>query len=241
MACTSSLSALGVALFLASTGEPPERGPLVIGTIADFPPNVVTDETGALTGFEPEILTEACKRLGRECRWELAEFEQLIPGVMEGRFDIVHGGMGITPERRQMVDFISLFSDTGDTDWFVGRPGTAAPEAVVTGVQSGTIQEAWLRDQRLEFRSYPNDAALLAAVAGGEIGLGLGSFGDRPDLEHLIAGQGLDLLYPADIDDEGVGLAVCRGRQDLVAEFQGVLAEMQADGTFGEIEYRWFW
>lgn len=242
MACFSSLSSLGAALFLAAAGDPQgTAGPqaLVIGTDESFPPYVQPLPDGGLEGFDVDVMTEICARTGHDCEWQTATFDELIPGVISGRFDAAIGGIAVTPERRALVDFTAPYANGDEQEWFVGLPGAPPPPDARTAVQSGTIHEAWLRAEGLNFQSYTTEAQALAAVAAGRADLALGPFNDRPDLEPMITGAGFDYLYPVDIPDEGTGIVLCKGNA-LKAEFDAAITAMREDGTIDLFDSRWF-
>ncbi|MFE3838132.1 substrate-binding periplasmic protein [Pseudogemmobacter sonorensis] len=236
MGCFASIAAAGVALVLASGGE--ER--LVIATGPSFPPYLMMDEaSGALSGYDYDLMQEVCARITAECDWQSVNFDRLIPGVAAGLFDVVLGGMAITAERRETVDFSRPYTWGGGVDWFVGRPGTPAPESVTTAAVSGTIQEQYLREFAYDHVSYPSEIEALAALGAGEVALALGPYDARPDLAPWIAGQGMVFLYSADVPDEGVGIAVCKGNHALLARIDAALDGMFADGTIAKLDRRW--
>lgn len=235
MSCFASLSSLGAAVFLAAAGDEP----LVIGTDESFPPYVMMQEGGGLEGFDIDVMTEICARTKHECRWETATFDELIPGVVSGRFDAVIGGIAVTPERREMVDFTEPYANGNEQEWFVGFADAPPPEGADIAVQSGTIHEAWLRAGGYTARSFTTEAQALQSVATGDSDLALGPFHDRPDLAALIDGAGFSYLYPVEIPDEGTGIVLCKG-SDLKPGFDAAIAEMWADGTIDMFDQRWF-
>lgn len=242
MACFTSLSVLGAALVLAAAGDPsggPDKPALVIGTDDSFPPYVLPLTEGGLEGYDIDVMSEICRRSGHDCTWQTATFDELIPGVISGRFDAAIGGIAITAERRALVDFTVPYADADEVEWFLGLPGAPPPEAAQTAVQSGTIHEAWLRGHGLAYRSFPTETEALAAVIQGRVDLALGPFSDRPDLEPMIRGAGLSYLYQIDIPDEGTGIVLCKG-SDLKDDFDAAIAAMRGDGTLDLFDSRWF-
>lgn len=236
MGCFATVSALGATLTFAAAGD----GRLTIGTESPFPPYMVTEADGTLSGFEFQLMQEVCKRQSFTCDWKLAAFEELVPGVMAGRFDVVLGGMAITPERRKLVDFTEPYQQTDDTEWFIGHPGAPGPESAKIAVQSGTLHEAWLRNEALDFRSFTTEADALAAVNDGRTDLAFGPFEMRPDLTPFFTENGLEPLYQVPIGDEGTAMAVCKGNAELLTKLNAALTEMEADGTLALLESRWF-
>ncbi len=236
MSCISTISALTASLWLASTGE--DRT-LVIGTEDTFPPYILRDEAGGLSGFDYEVMNEICERTQYDCAWQIAPFGELIPGVSDGRFDVVLGGMAITPERRAMVDMSIPYTYGGAVEWFVGYADAPPPENARIAVESGTMHETWLRGQKLDYQSYSSEPLVLLAVVEGRADLGLGPFSNRRDLEALIMGQGLDYVYSQEIPDEGTGIAVCLGNPILTG-INDAITSMEADGTLDAMHNRWF-
>ncbi len=236
MACFASVSALGAALVLAAAGD----DHLTIGTEAPFPPYVIQTAGGGIEGFDHDVMTEICLREAFVCDWQLVTFDELIPGVMDGRFDVVLGGMAITPDRREKVDFTLPYHHADDTEWFIGPPGAPLPEAARTAVQAGTLHETYLRQSGLEFRAYPTESATLQALISGQADLAFGPFESRDDLAAQFDAAGLQLLYDVQLSDEGTAMAVCKGNEALLTRLNAALSAMAADGTLAEFESRWF-
>lgn len=236
MGCFSSLSALGAVLTLAGAGD----DHLTIGSELPFPPYLMATADGGLEGFDHSLMTEICQRAHFDCKWQLATFDELIPGVMDGRFDVVLGGMGITPDRRAKVDFTEPYHYADDTEWFIGLPGAPAPEEAISAVQAGTIHEGWLRQNGNDFRAYATEAQVLQAVITGTTDLAFGPFENRADLEPQFAAAGLEQLYSVELPDEGTAMAVCKGNTALLTRLNDAITDMRDDGTLDELESRWF-
>ena len=234
MACIGPLAALATGLTLASTEV------VVIGTDAPFPAYTYVDEAGVITGFERDVMDQICARTLMICTWELTTFDQLIPGVMAGDFDVVLGGMAVNEDRLRLVDFTESYHGTDPEEWYIGPPGAAAPATALTAVQSGTVHEAHLRKLGLRHVSFSTEAEVLAALQTGAVDLALGPFQTRPDIEAFVAENGLDFLYSDLIPDDGVAMAVCKGNTDLLDTLNAALNAMRADGTLQAFETRWF-
>ncbi|NTV62864.1 MAG: transporter substrate-binding domain-containing protein, partial [Oscillochloris sp.] len=59
-----------------------------------------------VTGESPEVARAVVQRLGiTQITWVQTDFDQLIPELEEGRFDLIAAGMFITPDRAQRVAF----------------------------------------------------------------------------------------------------------------------------------------
>ena len=234
MPCVGTVAGLMTGLVLAA------HEPVVVATDAPFPAYTYLDADGTITGFERDLMDQVCARAALDCRWIDVTFDQLIPGVMAGEYDVVLGGIAVTPERRDSVDFTQPYHLTDPNEWYIGRPGAPGPAAALTAVQSGTMQEAHLRDMGYRHIVFPTESEVLAALLAGEADLALGPFETRADIRDFIAGNGLDYLYSELIPDEGVAMAVCKGNTALLATLNSTLDALRDDGTLASLENRWF-
>ncbi|MGL4234559.1 substrate-binding periplasmic protein [Tabrizicola sp.] len=235
MSCTGAIAGVIAGLILASSE------PIVIGT--DAKPSesyIYIDDAGAMVGFEKELMDEICTRAELDCSWKTANFDQLIPGVMSGEFDVVIGGIAVTEERRKLVDFTEPYFVDGQDEWYIGRPGAPEPAAALVAVQSGTMHESHLRHLGYRFISFRTEPEVLTALADGEADLALGPFGDAEQMASYFSATGVDYLYSDIIPHEGQAIAVCRGNTELLGALNTAYTSIVADGTFDALETRWF-
>jgi ABC-type amino acid transport substrate-binding protein len=234
MSCVGTIASLVTGLVLASSE------PVVIGTEAPFPAYSYLAEDGTITGHDRDLMDEICTRLVWRCEWQNVHFDELIPGVMAGRFDIIIGGIAVTEERRQLVDFTQPFDSSDPEEWYLGHPGAPEPAQALIAVQSGTVHEAHLGKLGYNYIAFATEPEVLQAIAEGRVDLALGPFSTRDDIAEFAAANELEFLYSENIPDEGIAMAVCRGNTQLLDSLNAALDALRADGTLDEIESRWF-
>lgn len=234
MPCAGAIAGLIAGLVLASSE------PVVIGTEAPFPAYSYLAEDGTLTGYDRDLMDEICARASLRCSWELANFDELIPGVMDGRFDVIIGGIAVTEDRRRLVDFTQAFNTSDPEEWYLGHPGAPEPSAALIAVQSGTVHEAHLGKLGYHYTAYPTEPQVLQALAAGAVDLAFGPFSTRDDIAVFAAANGLEFLYFETIPDDGIAMAVCKGNTQLLDSLNAALDAMRADGTLDLIDSRWF-
>ena len=234
MPCLGPVAGVMAGLVLAASE------PVVIATDAPFPAYTYVNDQGTITGFERDLMDEVCLRAVLDCRWSDVNFVQLIPGVMAGEFDVVLGGIAVTPERRDMVDFTVIYHTTDPYEWYIGRPGAPEPSAAMTAVQSGTMQESHLRHMGYRHLSFTTEPEVLEALQSGKADLALGPFETRQEIRDFAAENGFDFLYSEPIPDEGVAMAVCKGNEALLTTLNTALEGIRRDGTLASLETRWF-
>lgn len=110
---------LGLAISLpALASETPnldrinERGTLRVG-MSTFVPWAMRDKQGELIGFEIDV----AKRLAKDSGWKVefvpTAWDGIIPALLAQKFDVIIGGMSITPERSKSVLFSAPYSHSG--------------------------------------------------------------------------------------------------------------------------------
>lgn len=237
---------LTVALLLASpafadnpTQVSTARQPMTIGTEPGFAPYIFLNSAGQITGFDRDMGDELCLRAQFDCTWVAADFNALVPDLAAGQFDLVIAGLTDTPERRQWVDFTSVYLTGGTTNFFVGFPGAPAPAAARIAVQTGTLQESRLIALGYAPVGYPSNQAALEAVLAGDADL---AFGADAYMQHATLtrfGQ-LEVLDRDISDVTGASIAVPQDSDALRLRLDMILAAMQQDGTIDRLAAKWF-
>ena len=83
---------------------------VVIGMEGAFEPWNLTDSSGKIVGFEPNLIMDVCKRAGLECKIIAQDWDGMIPGLKAGKFDVIMDGMSITDERKKEIDFSKSYA-----------------------------------------------------------------------------------------------------------------------------------
>jgi octopine/nopaline transport system substrate-binding protein len=105
---------LGVAaaLLLGSLAQAKDWKTVVIGMEGAYEPYNLTDPSGKIVGFEPDLVMDLCKRMKVECKIIAQDWDGMIPGLQAGKFDVIMDGMSITDERKKSIDFSNPYSQT---------------------------------------------------------------------------------------------------------------------------------
>jgi ABC-type amino acid transport substrate-binding protein len=98
---TASLAAfIGIAGASSAAAEK-----LLVGNEGTYPPFSVVASDGTLTGFEPDLAREVCKRMGDECEFVVMDFKALIPSLLQGKFHFLATQLAPTPERLEKLTY----------------------------------------------------------------------------------------------------------------------------------------
>jgi polar amino acid transport system substrate-binding protein len=130
------------------------KGTLTVATDASYAPNEFFDTDGkTIIGMDVDLATAIGEVLGLKVKVVNAKFDNIIPALASGRYDISFSSFTDTKEREATVDFVTYFS--AGTQFFVNTDG---PD--ITGladlcghsisVESGTTQAADAKKQSTE-------------------------------------------------------------------------------------------
>ena len=85
-----------------------KRGNLKVG-FATFVPWAMRDKQGKFVGFEIDVAAKVAKDLGVELDLQPTAWDGIIPSLIGGKFDVIIGGMTVTPPRREQIDFTDQY------------------------------------------------------------------------------------------------------------------------------------
>ncbi len=222
---------------------------LVMATSADYPPYEFYETAkgeGKPIGFDIDIATYITKELGYELEVKDMDFNGIIPALQSERADFAMSGMTPTEERKQSVDFSSIYYDAKNT--IVTIEGSAYKSykelaGKKVGVQLGTTQaeEAKTKAEEvggitIEPRNKISD--LIQEVKAGRI--------DAAIIEDTVAKGYIktnpDLVF-TEIEESGElsGSAIAFPKDsELVDKFEAVLQEMKENGELEKLVQKWF-
>jgi octopine/nopaline transport system substrate-binding protein len=92
-------------LVLAGAASAKDWKTVVIGMEGAYEPYNLTDPSGKIVGFEPDVAMDVCARIKVECKIIAQDWDGMIPGLQAGKFDVIMDGMSITDERKKQIDF----------------------------------------------------------------------------------------------------------------------------------------
>lgn len=124
-----------------------KRGYLLVATEDDYPPFEFLIN-GKPTGFDHELLARLRKVVPFEIRQEIVPWQGILPGVVDGRYDLALTAVGITDERAKTLAFTRPIAES--TIAYVKRKDDGSIRSLqdlsgkVVGVQQGGVSLAAL-------------------------------------------------------------------------------------------------
>ncbi len=89
-----------------------KRGKLRVG-MATFVPWAMRDKEGNLMGFEIDVAKKVAADMGVEVEFVPTAWSGIIPALIAKKFDVIIGGMSITPQRNLTVNFTLPYAHSG--------------------------------------------------------------------------------------------------------------------------------
>ncbi|MEM7547643.1 MAG: transporter substrate-binding domain-containing protein [Pseudomonadota bacterium] len=88
-----------------------QRGVIRVG-MATFVPWAMRDKNGDLIGFEIDVAKKLAEDMEVEVEFVPTAWDGIIPALLAGKFDVIIGGMSITPARNLTVNFTSSYANS---------------------------------------------------------------------------------------------------------------------------------
>jgi polar amino acid transport system substrate-binding protein len=237
-----------------------EEGRLTVGSDIPYPPFEFNDESGALTGFDVDLVRAVADKLGLENTdddWLSVNFDTIFTQLQRtDKFDIIAAAttayapegspaFEVTEDRKTHVDFTvpvypSLQSLTVDTSANPDIDGTdALPDGVRVAVQANTTGAFWAEENltNVELVQFPKAPGMYQALEAGQV---VGVLNDLPVSLDAIDGKP-DLQVVEQIDTgEEYAFAVAKDNPGLLKAINAALEELFQDGTYAEIYKKYF-
>jgi ABC-type amino acid transport substrate-binding protein len=224
---------------------------ITVATEAAFPPFNYLDRKGIPAGFEMELAQEACQRMKAECEFAAFRWDDLIPGLLDKKFDVLMSSMEVTSERRKRMTLSRrYYLSPGAFIAAKGAPFDGPPSLLRNkriGIQKDSTHADWADKsfrRSAQLKRYNTLAEALRALANDEVDA---VFGDKAQLwlwSQKPEGKCCELVGQDIKDNQTLGIGVAAGmrREDakLRDAFNKALGEMVSDGTYKKINEKYF-
>ena len=152
-----------------------ENGTLKVAVAPDLKP-ISYIKDGALTGYEMEIVVLFAKEYGYDLDMDYMTFDAILPGITAGKYDLGCGGINVTEERAQSVDFSESHMAVDIVMAVKADEDPAAQVGFWDGVKED-FEKTFLRENRwkliVEGIGVTMLISICAAIGGTLLGFGL--------------------------------------------------------------------
>jgi polar amino acid transport system substrate-binding protein len=212
-----------------------KRGKLQVG-FSSFVPWAMRDKQGQWVGFEIDVSTKLAQDLGVQLELIPTAWDAIIPSLIAGKFDLIIGGMTITPARQEQIDFTSAYSTSGQgvaasrqlASQLKWPEGYNSPNVTFTcrrGVAGcKTVAEKW---PKATLRQFDDDAMAFQEVINGNAHAVISS---EPKPSFFTLANPGKLFKPSteNVVNTFEGFGLRKGNPASLASFNGWIAKNQA-------------
>ncbi|MFM1856639.1 MAG: hypothetical protein RLZ83_1948, partial [Pseudomonadota bacterium] len=209
-----------------------QRGKLMVG-FSSFVPWAMRDKQGQWVGYEIDVATKLAKDLGVQIELVPTAWDGIIPSLIAGKFDVIIGGMSITPARQQQIDFTDGYSNSGqgvaaskkiaaNLKWPEGYNSTS----VTFTCRRGATPCKLIQDQfpKATLRQFDDDAIAFQEVINGNAHATISSE-PKPTFMTLKNPEALFKPTQENITSNTEGFGVRKGNPKALATFNTWIAQ----------------
>jgi len=224
-----------------------KQGVLRVG-MSTFVPWAMKDKQGRLIGFEIDVAEKLAADMGVKAEFVPTAWSGIIPALLTGKFDVIIGGMGITPTRNLKVNFTMPYEFSGMS--IVAHKKKAAgfsrvqdfnKKGVVIAVRMGTTAEQAARKfmPNAKFKLFENESQALQELNLGRVH-GVVSSAPMPAFHALKFPGKLFVPIQENFTKEPIGFAIRKGDYDALNYFNNWILINHASGFLKERQAYWF-
>jgi len=224
-----------------------KRGVLRVG-MDIFQPWAMKDKNGKLIGFEIDVATKLAKDMGVKVEFVPTAWSGIIPALLTGKFDVIIGGMGITPQRALKVNFsipydysgMSIVANKKLAAGFDSLEAFNKPDVQIA-VKLGTTAAAAAKKYlpKAQLRMFENETQAYQELRNGKVHAVVGS-APRPAYEAVDYPDTLFLPIQSTFTKEPIGFAMRKGDPDTLAYFNSWITTVELEGWLLERHNYWF-
>jgi polar amino acid transport system substrate-binding protein len=205
--------------------------------------------SGDMLGVDPDLAKAIGGVMGVRVNVVGVTFDQIIPGLQSGRYDMSVSQMGITAERLKVLDFVEYFNSGTGLGTRAGNPLKLTVKSMcghAIAVSNGSVQQAkylpllsaaCVRAGRppIDVRGFPDQQKGVLALVSGRID---GVFVDLPVLAYAV--RNVPDIMVGDTYDAGspVGIGLDKGNK-LAPAVRAALVELRRTGIYQRILAKW--
>ncbi|MGF1702929.1 transporter substrate-binding domain-containing protein [Photobacterium makurazakiensis] len=224
-----------------------ERGTLRVG-LSTFVPWAMRDKQGELVGFEVDVARRLAKDAGLKVEFIPTAWDGIIPALLAGKFDVIIGGLSITPERNMSVLFTTPYAHSGVQ--LAAHKGNSAGKttiddynkrSITLSVRRGafTVQTAKKYFPKAKLRQFDDDAQAFQEVLNGNAHAVLAS-SPKPEQMAIQYNDKLYIPFQERLSRGSEAFAIRHGEFDLLNFFNNWILLRTEDGWLEERHDYWF-
>jgi len=244
---TPALAATNAAAAASLPASVKSAGVITVGIDATYRPNEFKDAQGNVVGWEVDLFNGVAAKLGVKAKYVVATFDNIIPAIKGGKYDVGLSSFTDNKVREAQVDFANYYN--AGIQWASPTGKSVNPDAacgLIVAVQTGTTEVDDVKAKSADcvkagkkaIKVLPydtQDQANAAVVLGRANALSA----DSPVTEDAVhQSKGKLQLAGAIYGTAPYGIAVNKG-SSLAKAISLALTAMYKDGSYAAVLNKW--
>lgn len=212
-----------------------------VATDATWAPFEYMDDNGKIVGFDIDVMNAIAEKEGLDIEFVNVAWDPLLAGMAQGTYDCAISSITITDERKQAMLFSDPYfvagqmivvakSNTGITG-FDTITGTVGAQLGTTGAEEAENAAG------ATVKTYDEIGLAFQDLMNGQIDA---IICDSPVAQGYVSRNADKLKVVGDmLTSENYGVAVAKGKTDLVNKINAGIAAIKAEGLINELSAKW--
>lgn len=224
-----------------------KAGTINVGIDATYPPNEYKDAAGKPIGWEVDLFNAVAAKLGLKVNYVIATFDNILPAVKGGKYDVGVSSFTDTKEREANFDFANYYS--AGIQWATQKGKKVDPNnacGLIVGIQTGSTEvddvkaksDACVKAGKkpITIKTYDAQTQVTNALVLGSVNA---MSADSPITGDAVAKTKGKLVLAGEIYGAApYGYPVAKG-STLAKALSAALTSINADGTYKKILTKW--
>lgn len=216
--------------------------------ISTFVPWAMHDKNGELIGYEVEVAKKLADDLGVELKFHPVGFSEIIPDLVNNRFDIIVTGIYPTPQRALFVNFSEPYADS-KIEFVASREKMKRADDrddfnksdVTVGVVKGTVYGDYVKDNfpNARLQEFDQEDEMFQAVSDGTVAAGVAST-PGPEFAMKLYKDKLYRPFGNPLGRLGESFAIRRGDTDFLNYLNTWIRYYEQNGWLKQERRKWF-
>ena len=224
------------------------KGTLQIGVDATYAPNEYKDANDHIVGFDIDLFNAVAATLGLKASYVASNFDNIIPGILGGKYDVGVSSFTDNKAREKQVDFVTYYS--AGIQFVAASGATYDPDAACgtkVAVQAATIELDDLNARSaactkagkpsINIQQFTAQGDATTAVTLGKVQAMSADYPVSVDAVNKSGGK-LQLVGQTNFAAAPYGYALMKG-SDLGKALQAAVQVLIDNGTYDAICKRW--
>lgn len=222
-----------------------QRGTIKVG-MDTFVPWAMRDKKGELIGFEIDVAKQLAEDMGVKVEFVPTKWSGIIPALLAGKFDVIIGGMGVTPKRNMKINFTNpyyyssqgLLANIKKSDGFTIEDFNDPKVTLAARLGSNAALAAKRNFPKAQLRLFDDEPAAVQEVKNGRVHAMISS---QPLPNHM-ATESPDTLksYNEQLMKEPICFGLRKGDVDTLNFFNNWIEIMKSKEWVDDKYAYWF-